>query len=197
VTRHDAGRTRTTALAASLVLALAAAGFADLTYASTVAAGAAPSDAPPTSSMDAPAGAPIARLSAATGVDGAAVDALSLGFASARRADPAPCVVWTGAADARIDFAGVAWSGEKAVVRPAAAAHDVGDASLATYVAEMAWTSSVVEQVPTLSGAPVAKPADFLAEAVSTPEPGAAALFALGAAGLGLVAWTRRRRVAR
>jgi hypothetical protein len=183
------------ALAGPLLVASASTGVAETTYASTVAAGAA-SPAPPRRAADVAAAAG-ARLTVAAGSDGVVVDRLSIDFASRLRGEDRPCVVWTGGASTRIDLTDVSWDAESAGRRRAAAPPDSEGASLATYVAEMAWSSDVAGQVSSLAGPGSVKPIDFSIDAVESPEPRAGALFALGAAGLAVVAWSRRRRAAR
>jgi hypothetical protein len=184
----------TIAAAAALFVASAATAAADVTYASTVASGFATTTTPNPLRADAVLGAATARLAAETGPDGAIVDGLSIDFDRPSRGDAGPCVVWTGFGSARIDLADVAWTGEKSADRRVAAPSDADRAPLAAYVADMAWTTGVAEQTSGLAGVADVPKADFLVDAVSSPEPGAAALFALGAAGLAAAAWTRRRR---
>jgi len=190
VTRDGARRTRTTGAAASLLAALAATGVADVTYASTVAA----AEAPPTRRTDPEAVAPTARLAAVVGVGGAIVDSLWMDFASPRGVPVRPFVVWTGAQSSRLDLSNFAWTADRAAARRAAAPAESDGTPLARYLAEMAWSAGVADQVPRLTDAAPAASLDFFVDAVSAPEPGAAALFALGATGLVALAWTRRRR---
>ena len=180
--------------AAPLVLVLAGTCLADATLVSTIAAGPAASDAAVARRPDVAAGTTRARVTPVAGADGRVVDGLTIEFPSARGAAAAPLVVFTREAAARIDLADVAWDGADAGVRRAAlvAAAATPAVPIEKHLAELAWAAGVVDLLPTLDGAAAGRPLGFVIEPVSVPEPGAAALFALGAAGLAVVAWRRR-----
>lgn len=183
------------ALSATLVLVLAGTGLAETTPVGTIAVA---------ESADATAARPSfvgteemrARVTTAAATDGRVLNALAIEFRESRRAASVPLQVWTGQFATRVDLAAVAWDGagaRRAARGDAAAAPEV---PIARRLADLAWSAGVVERLPTLCGGDVGPRAEFVIEAVSTPEPAAAALFALGAAGLAVVA-CRRRRAAR